>query len=107
MATDDSNAVRRLRAEVARTRPRQRIRPAHPTAVEALIEPPEVVAGGERCGHEGWRWVTLFTRVSNPSVAVPVFCVLPEGHRGQHVSRPRFALFRRGRKYVYVWEDGP
>jgi hypothetical protein len=106
MATDDSGAVRRLRAEVARTRPKQRIRPAHPTALEALVEPLAVVARGERCGNEGWRWVTVFTRVYNPSVAVSVFCVLPKGHQGRHVSKPRFGFSRR-RKHVYVWEDGP
>jgi len=109
VAGDDSDAVKRLRAEVARMEPQPKPPPAHPTAVEVLIKVPHIARPGEPvCHNEGWRWAKLHSiqyQGYNPDLPTSVYCVLPKGHFNKHMSKPRPAPFRRGSKYVFVWED--
>jgi hypothetical protein len=107
VASEDSDAVRRLRAEVAKMDHPSPTPPSHPTAVEALAEGPEPVQPGEPvCHNEGWRWANYAASYGggNPDSPMSVYCVLPKGHFGKHVSKPRASL-HRGKKYVYQWDE--
>jgi hypothetical protein len=106
MASEDSDAVRRLQAEVAKIERPSPTPPSHPTVVEVLIERPEIAQPGEPlCHYEGWRWANYAASYGgvNPTSPMSVYCVLPKGHIGKHTSKPRPAL-RRGKRYVYQWD---
>ena len=85
--------------------------PARPTVTEAVTTAPKVAQPGESlCRNEGWRWITphhtLYAGLS-PDVPMSVYCVLPRGHAGKHVSKPRVAAVpsRRRTYHVYQWSD--
>ena len=40
-----------------------------------------------------------------PVVPISVYCVLPLGHEGKHMTKGLPAVLRRGRRHVFAWED--
>jgi hypothetical protein len=110
MPQDDDDALNRLRDEVAKMDPPPQGAPARPTATESALETPDSVeyATHDACNHEGWRYKKAHGSQYaglNPALPVSVFCALPKGHLGKHMSKPRFALLRRHRRHVYQWDD--
>jgi hypothetical protein len=80
MAGEDSDAVRRLRAEVAKMERPSPKPPSHPTAVEVLIDGTELAQlGASPCHNEGWRWANYAASYGgvNPDSPMSVYCVLP------------------------------
>ena len=58
------------------------------------------------CGAEGW----LETDDGGAGLSaalrpLSVTCGRPQGHAGDHRSKPKRALFRSGKSWVYQWAD--
>jgi hypothetical protein len=72
-----------------------------------LMADPGMAADDEReCGAEGW----LETDDGSAGLSaglrpLSVTCARPRGHASYHRSKPKRALFRSGKSWVYQWGD--
>jgi len=72
-----------------------------------LMADPGMAADDEgECGAEGWLETDDGSAgLSGALRPLSVTCARPRGHASYHRSKPKRALFRSGKSWVYQWGD--